>query len=327
MLNDVQSLGPNWVIYSPTWTYTQSSPPILELVSGSDALWSDLTELIGQAVNRGLHTAVYPTPANPETAADWWGTSPRDYPWWTVWFERYRAFVLHHADLSYRTCSQALILGGEWITPALPGGLLRDGTPSGVPGDVNSYWSSLILEVRTHFSGQVVWAISDDQTIQNPPPFLSEVDAILIEFAPRLAGSSEPSVDEMYFEASRILDEMIYPFQSQIGKPVILSIAYPSADGAATACLSVPDAEGCLNPLLLMQPNPDVAEITVDLAEQADIYSAIFRAVNERPWINGVITTGYYPPAKLQDKSLSVHGKPAESIMRYWFPAILAPTQ
>jgi hypothetical protein len=324
MLNDIQGLGANWVIYSPTWTYTRTNPPILELVTGRDPLWSDLTAMINQTTNRGINVAVYPTPSFPEDSDSWWNNAPRDYSWWIVWFDRYRNFLLHHTDLAYRTGAPSLIIGGDWLTPALPGGTLSDGSPSGVPADVENSWRNLIQEVRTRYSGTIAWAMSEEQLASNLPPFLDAVDMIYIEFSPQLADNNNPSMESIAFEAGRILDEIVLPIQTQTGKPVILAISAPSADGAATGCLTLPAESNCLDPAILSQPNPDIPEIAIDLAEQADVYSAILRAVNERPWVSGVIASGYYPPAKLQDKSMSVHGKPVEETLKYWFPAMAA---
>jgi hypothetical protein len=46
-------------------------------------------------------------------------------------------------------------------------------------------------------------------------------------------------------------------------------------------------------------------------------------ATGQRDWVSGIISTGYYPPAALTDKSASVHGKPAEEVLAYWFPRLL----
>ena len=87
--------------------------------------------------------------------------------------------------------------------------------------------------------------------------------------------------------------------------------------------MNLPAQEKCLDWQALSRPNPDIIDIPIDLQEQDGIYTALLRAVNERPWINGFVSTGYYPPAELQDKSLSVHGKPAEQTLGYWYPWIL----
>jgi hypothetical protein len=57
----------------------------------------------------------------------------------------------------------------------------------------------------------------------------------------------------------------------------------------------------------------------LNLQEQINAYTAIFLSINDRPWLNGVIARGYYPPAKLIDPGLSSHGKPLDDLLRLWF--------
>ncbi len=58
----------------------------------------------------------------------------------------------------------------------------------------------------------------------------------------------------------------------------------------------------------------------LNLQTQADIYEAMLTAVNTRPWISGFTSRGYYLPVALQDKSASIHSKPAADILWYWYP-------
>ena len=58
------------------------------------------------------------------------------------------------------------------------------------------------------------------------------------------------------------------------------------------------------------------------LQGQADIYEAMLNAINTRSWIAGIVSRGYYPPAMLQDKSASVHGKPAADLLWYSLPRL-----
>jgi hypothetical protein len=49
----------------------------------------------------------------------------------------------------------------------------------------------------------------------------------------------------------------------------------------------------------------------------------MFNAINARSWVSGFVSRGYYVPAALQDKSASIHGKPASDLLWYWFPRLL----
>jgi hypothetical protein len=63
--------------------------------------------------------------------------------------------------------------------------------------------------------------------------------------------------------------------------------------------------------------------LKTDLDEQAKAYTAFLSAINKINWISGVISWGYYAPVVLHDKSISIHGKPAEEILQHWFSEFL----
>jgi hypothetical protein len=67
----------------------------------------------------------------------------------------------------------------------------------------------------------------------------------------------------------------------------------------------------------------DSSSVLLDLQEQVDLYNATMQAVNSRSWINGVISGGFFSPAVLQDKSSSIHGKPASDVVWYWYHEFL----
>ncbi|HUM28395.1 MAG TPA: hypothetical protein PKN81_19290, partial [Anaerolineales bacterium] len=109
---------------------------------------------------------------------------------------------------------------------------------------------------------------------------------------------------------------------SLLNKPLVLAIAYPAASGSANGC--VPNGQGgCLDWTELDRPNADIPSASLSLQNQADIYESMLAAVNSRPWISGFVSRGYYPPASLQDKSASIHNKPAADILWYWYPRLL----
>jgi hypothetical protein len=322
LYDDIQAVSMNWTVLTPTWTFTSSVPPVLELVAGRDPLWNDITTLMNEGHSRGLNMAIFPTPAFLESPDTWWASGTRDFSWWVVWFDRYRNFILHHADLAERSGAQALVLGGDWLTPALPGGYMLDGSSSGVPADAETRWRSLLQEVRERYNGPILWALPYSQAATTPPVFLDAVDEIYVLFSEKLTDLADPTAEQLQAEAARLLDAGLLPLQTGFGKPILLAAAYPSADGANAVCLPDPNG-GCLPFEAFSQPNADIPSIPIDLQEQADIYNALSVAVNQRTWINGLITRGFYPPVILQDKSNSVHGKPAQDVLAYWFPRLL----
>ncbi len=320
-LDDVQNLRANWMLVTPTWTYQRQAPPDFEPVPGSDPTWPELLQNVQLSRERGLQVALFPTPRFAINIDQWWQTAPRDQVWWERWFETYRAFILHHASLATHSGAQALVLGGEWIKPALPGGILSDGSPSGVPADAEIRWRSLLAEVRNYFSGTILWAM-DYKDIQNPPAFVDSVDQLYLLISAPLATAAGADQASLDLEATRILDEEIWPSQIMLEKPVILGLYYPSAAGSLSGC--IPDGQSnCVDPQRLAPPNLDIPAVQLDLQAQVSAYSAFLTTVNDRSWVSGLVSRGYYPPAVLLDKSASLHGKPASEVLRYWFAELL----
>lgn len=327
---NTQALGSNLAVLTPTWTYTSVSPLRFATVPGQDPLWIDSAIMISQARALGLNVALFPTPNFPANAdastppsSNFWLGAPRDAQWWLTWFTRYRAFAVNYADLASQTGAQTLILGGDWITPATPGGTLPDGNPSNTPADVEAQWKAIIADVRTHFKGQIFWAMPfTPSVVATPLNFLQDVDGIYLLWSAPLSTNQTATKADYAAEAGRLLDNEVAPLASLLNKPLILAVKYPSAAGAATGCVS--DGSGkCLDWNALNRPNADINNVSLNLQHQADIYEAILIAVNGRPWVSGFITRGYYMPAALQDKSSSIHSKPTADILWYWYPRLL----
>ena len=326
---NTQALGANFAVLTPSWTYTNISPLRFTTVPGQDPLWIDSAIMISQARSLGLNVALFPTPNFPASAdasttlsTNFWLAAPRDAEWWQTWFTRYRAFAVNYADLATQTGSQILILGGDWVTPALPDGTLPDGNPSNTPADVETQWKAIIADVRSHFKGQVFWAMPyTPSSIKTPLNLLQDVDGIYLLWSAPLSTSQSATKLDFANEAGRLLDNEVAPLASLLNKPLILAIAYPSASGAASGCIAN-GTGGCFDLSALTRPNADISSIGLDLQTQADVYEAMLTALNVRSWISGFISRGYYIPAALQDKSTSIHSKPTADILWYWYPRL-----
>jgi hypothetical protein len=321
-LTEIGNLGADWTIFAPTWTYTRQTPVVIEPVTGQDPIWSENRELIEQAQLFGLNVALFPTPTFTKTAEDWWQGAPRDFAWWIGWFERYRNFILYHADLARASGAQSIILGGDWIQPALPGGILADGSPSGVPADAGARWRELIAEIREHFDGEVFWASEVTSSGVNLPQFVDAVDRLYLLWSIPLADSPDSDISNLASRAARFLESEIFPLELTLGKPVILALSYPSAAGSLIGCVvdqSQPEDAECIRYSLLDSSNPEIPGVQIDLAGQVLAYQAVMQAINDRPWIDGIVSRGYDPSAALQNYSISVRGKPSEDLLKFWF--------
>lgn len=326
-LDDITERGANWVIFTPRWSLTRTDPPVLQLVTGQDPLWPEAVTMIEQATKRDLNVAIRPVPHFPTAVEAWWSSAARDFPFWVSWFDQYRSFAIHHADLATRTGAKTLILGGAWMSPALPDGKLADGFPANTPQDTDYRYRVMLEEVREHFSGTLAWALPYSEAITNPPDFLDEIDQIYVLWSAPLSDDPSASTESLQAEAQRIINEEIYGMQllwepDSGQKSVILALAYPSVGGVLGSCLPDPFVD-CLSPEALNFPAPDAPLLETNFVEQAKAYDAVLAAINQVDWIDGVVSRGYYPPAILHDKSTSVHGKPASDVIRYWYGQFL----
>ena len=323
----ISALSANTVVLTPSWTFTRSDPPVLEPVAGQDALWQETATAIRQAKAQKLNVVLRPVAHFPTAVNEWWRAAPRDFSWWVSWFSRYQAFAIHHADLAEKYDVPILVLGGDWMSPAMPFAELSGDGPSGVPPDADQRYRALIQEVRSHYNGKIAWAVSYPQDILNPPGFLADVDMLYVLWSAPLSEDSAANEIQMQAEAERILTTEVYTtwlaWELQSGqKDILIDLIYPSVEGTATNCIADPIQE-CIPPASLNFPAPDYPLLDLDFAAQARAYQAVLAAINQQKWVSGVVSGGYYPPAILQDKSTSIHGKPAEEVLRTWFEQFL----
>lgn len=285
---NVQGLGANWVVLTPTWTAANPPRAAFDPRPGSDPLWTETALHVGQARALGLNVALFPALNFPVAAEDWWRAAPRDAAWWRTWFEQYRRFAVHYADLATRHGAPALILGGEWVLPALPGGRLPDGQPSLVPAEAEALWRALIAEVRAHYAGMVWWAWPySPGGFASAPAFLRETDGLYVLLAPTPGAGRDAVRDQV----GRILDEELLPFAAALQKPVLLAFAIPAPEVSAAG-----------------------------LQAQMDAYEGALLAVNQREWISGFVSRGYSPAVILHGGN-SVRSTPAADLLWYWLAA------
>lgn len=320
-MQSAYAMGANTLVLTPTWTATALAPLAFAPTPGLDPLWGDVVQAVQYGRAQNMSVALYAVPRLYPSTSDFWFRAPRTPAWWETWFNRYRAFALYHADLAQQAGAQSLILGGEAVMPALPDGLLPNGAPSGVPADAGTRWSALLAEVRQRFGGQLLWAHPYRDSLVPAPDFVRQTDAIYLLWSAPLTARAGATTDTMTQAAVTRLDNDVLPFLNAAGKGVVLAVDYPSAVGAAWGCVSAGGA-GCLDWAALARPFPDTPSALLDLKGQAELYQAMLQAVNQRDWVGGLVTRGYYPPAPLRDKSASVRGKPAADLLWYWFPRL-----
>jgi hypothetical protein len=325
-MNELAVLGANAVILSPAWVMEQNNPyPILNADPWITPFQDDLRRLSSEAVKNGLTVVLRPSllPANGDLTS-WWAESGRDLSWWTVWFETYRSFILTYAHAATEIGINKLILGGPEVTPALPQGVLGDGSPSGVPRDSEAQWKNLIQELRRIYPGRIGFEIELGEELQNPPPFLEAIDEIFIYWHAPLTEGEMKSFTELQSVVGSLIDEQLLNNPLLLGKPIVFNVEYLSVGVSASACAKAPDGS-CRPPTVFDQGAIVDQDLSPDLEGQADVINAVILETYARPEIRGFYIRGYNPVVALQDKSASVNGKPARDVLWYWYPRLTTP--
>jgi hypothetical protein len=309
-ISDVMQSGANTILLRPSWACQSPDIPKFDLYPGKNATWQENYEMVWQAKQHGLNVVLYPGIKFDIPLSDWWLTTPHTDTWWRGWFTEYKRFIIHFADLAQQSGVDKLIMGGEWILPSLPGGKLPDGSDSMVPIDSIVFWTDILSTVRAHYSGNLIWEMNYPASINNPPPFLSNFDSFYVTFNGSITSSPTPTVTELQDGFAGIIDTSVYPLIQLYGKPIYIGVEYPSAVGSASGCLA--------------SMSTSCGDIDTNI--QTELYRAALTVVNYRDWLSGFISQGYYLPARLIDGSSSIHGKPAQDLIDYWFPYILGNT-
>lgn len=318
-MSTVASLGVNTVELTPPWMLTQNAPtPLIQFDPRHTPFSNSLHNLADRAHSAGLRVVLRPELITPDgsSLASWWLAAPRDYAWWTIWFEQYRAYLLNFAALAEMIEADKLVISGAAVSPAFLGGELLDGTASGSPPDADLRWRDLIAEVQEIYSGPV--ALEIEVGAENPdfPPFIDIVDQVHIYWHPSLQTELK-GVSGMQNQAAMRLDQLLAN-RVLMGKPIILNVEYLSIQGGSSGCAPAPDGS-CRAPAdfdMGQQVDPDLA---VNLEEQAQAINAVLLEAYSRDRIQGFYIRRFNLLAALLDKSASIYGKPAGDVLWYWF--------
>jgi hypothetical protein len=230
ILKKIGDTGIDWLLLRPTWSYRVSSeenqPGLIEQIAGADMLWPDLAAWMQQAQALDIKVALNPNVRLPVGDKNWPPPNP-DNQWAQSWFEEYQRFALHHAEAARRANASALILGGDWLAPALPGGVLWNTAPD----QAQRFWESLLDEVQQRYSGLLFWSMPLLQAA-NPPAFVQGADGLYLTYSVSLAEISQP--ERLPTNLETLLDELALPQHQRAGQSVILVLQIaPTPDGTA----------------------------------------------------------------------------------------------
>jgi hypothetical protein len=318
-ISQLADRGVETIIVSPEWFISDQST-FLSPVFGKTPLTSDFLGLLGSINSLNMDTGLFPRMAPTDSVQAFWSSQEHSTDWWQEWFSSYRQFILNYAQIAADSQAEWFVIGGKDVMPAFPGGLFADGTASDVPDDFDDLWLQLISDIRSVYSGQLIWATNAQVSLDPLPQFIGSVDGIYITVDSPIAFSTESTMEELAYNFQVAVNSQVYDVYQRTQKPIFVGLAYPSVTGASSGC-NLLDYE-CSNDGIFL--NSEIAPFPIDLDEQVLIYNSVLPILADQEWINGIAIRGFDPTITTLDGSSSVFGKPALDVVWYWFSGLEA---
>ena len=302
--------GYTWVELDPPWQWSEVDglPRVVNDVQDSPNYPDDeafLRELRAYT-DVGLHAMVAP-----QLCCTGLDTRDRSEAWWDAYFSETERFLSHFAALAQQGDASAFAYAVS--------------APSTAEPDNAGRWGHVFAAVREHFDGEVgqmVWLLGPEvspqpQTIPSPQeiPWGGELDFFLVHSDFPLSTLDDPT-DEELLRGARAVADGTRGLHDAFGKPVLLRNGYFNVQHAWKGQSyyqidSVP---------AISEPEAAVAEsgYVFDAHDHARTVDAQFRAIAERPWIEGYLHFGYTHWEDPLSPWMSVRGKEAEEVWRKW---------
>jgi hypothetical protein len=250
--------------------------------SATDA---QIVRTIAHAEAAGLHVTAFPiVRLLSGTRTDWRGKiAPRDED---MWWDSYRAFILHGALLAKAGGADRYSVGSELLSREHQ----RD------------RWVDLIERVRLR-AGELEIMYSANWDHYRPVSFWDAVDVIGVTGYWELTDDLDASVNALT-EAWGGPRAELRRWAAALDRPFVLTeVGYPSLDGGAA------------------WPWDETREAPVDLEEQARAYRAFAAAWSGVDALRGVYFWNWFGFGGPDDGDYTPRGKPAAEVIRSWYAA------
>ena len=260
----------------------------------STATDEDLAHAIATAHRLGLKVMLKPHVDLSNDPAHWRGdiAFEREADW-AAWFDSYRQFLYHYAELAQANGAEQFCVGCELI-----------GTS---PREAD--WRETVAGVRARYSGPLVYA-SNHSGEEVSVGWWDAVDYIGVDAYYPLTEKDNPTVVELRAAWTPHISQLTN-LAARWHKPILLTeIGYRSIDGT--------------------NRHPWDGQIAgvLDLQEQADCYEAVLQSFWHQPWLAGIfwwVWTADSFAGGVCDTDYTPHDKPAEDVLRIWYGAAPRP--
>jgi hypothetical protein len=275
--------GANWVALIVTWyqdKYTDSS-----MKPDADRTPSDVSIVHAMQMIHNLGMRIMLKPHVDLLESEHWRgeIQPANVE---GWFDSYRAFITHYAELAQANGVEMLSVGTELNSMTMLG--------------YTAHWLTIIDAVKRVYGGELTYAANwwPNYAWQDVG-FLKELDYLGIDAYFPLTEKNDPTVSELE-NAWKPWVSQIEAWQKLTEKQIIFTeIGYRDIKGAN------------------IHPWDWQTEGVEDQQEQADCYQATLAVFWEKPWLQGIFWWAWTYNQPPRDYTPS--GKLAEGVLREWY--------
>lgn len=243
-----------------------------------------LLELFAHAKKRDLRVMLMPIVLlqNPR-GNEWRGTIKPDL--WAEWFDSYRAFIGHYAEVAAAGDADVLVVGSELVSSEVHG----------------AEWKKTIKMVREKFpKGMLTYSANWDHYANIP--YWEQLDFIGMNSYWKLGENNQVRVPEIMARWKEIQKELVN-FSNKKNKPVVLcEVGWCSISNAAHEPWDYTQTT--------LQPDWEL---------QKRLYQGFFQSWYGNPNLGGFMVWEWHPyPVVAEDKTYMPKGKPAGDVLKEW---------
>ena len=285
-LTNLANIKANWVLLTVFWFMNTTADveihPRPDLYTASD---SSLIHAIQKAQELGMKVALKPMVDVAD--GNWRGViNPAN---WTAWFQNYRSFINHFADIAQTNDVQLFVVGTELKSSQ----------------QYEAEWRTVIRDAMLRFSRELTYAANwDSYSPSTWIKFWDALDYVGVDAYFPLTSSYNPTLSQLISAwSSRVTG--LHSVSTQTGKKILFTeIGYCSQNGTN------------------IQPWNWEVSSTLDMQEQADCYQAALEAFKSETWFEGWFWWNWETDPNAggpTERHYTPQNKPAQSILNQYY--------
>ena len=207
---------------------------------------------------------------------------------WLKFWQSYRRFIFHYADMAQAHRVEMLVVGVELDQTVVAHA---------------DQWRQLIRDVRARYDGQLVYASNWDA--YDRVPFWPALDFVGVQFYPPLATEPGATPSSMMQRLDRALDGLDEIAQKTKRRVLLTEVGYRAVTGTEIHPHEWPD--------------PNARQ--VDAGAQARAYRVLLNGIRDRDQVAGIFLWKWYTDEDGDEgpAGFSPRGKPAADLIRQAF--------